>query len=37
MLVDPQGRLRGIYGSDADGFDEVYWRSRHVLREARAG
>lgn len=37
MLVDPQGRLRGYYGSDADGFDEIYWRSRHVLKEALAG
>ncbi len=34
MLVDPQGGLRGYYDSDAQGFDEVFWRSRHVLAEA---
>jgi protein SCO1/2 len=36
MLVDPQGALRGYYDSDPDGFDEVFWRSRHVLQEAQA-
>lgn len=35
MLVDPQGGLRGYYDSDARGFDEVFWRSRHVLQEAQ--
>jgi protein SCO1/2 len=35
MLVDARGELRGYYDSTAAGFDEVYWRSRHVLQEAR--
>jgi protein SCO1/2 len=35
MLVDPQGGLRGIYGTGDAGIDEVFWRSRHVLREAQ--
>jgi protein SCO1 len=35
LLVDPQGALRGVYGSDEAGFDEVFWRSRHVLQEAQ--
>jgi len=37
MLVDPKGRLRGYYGYGDEGLDEVYWRSRHVLDEARRG
>ena len=36
ILVDPHGAVRGFYDSDADGFDEVFWRSRHVLQEAAA-
>jgi protein SCO1/2 len=36
FLVDPSGRLRGRYGVDEAGFDEVYWRSRHVLDESAA-
>lgn len=35
MLVDAQGALRGVYGTDEAGFDEVFWRSRHVLQEAQ--
>jgi len=35
MLVDAQGALRGYYDSDPVGFDEVFWRARHVLQEAR--
>jgi protein SCO1/2 len=35
MLVDPDGGLRGYYDSDSEGFDEVFWRSRHVLAEAQ--
>ncbi|MGD9765327.1 MAG: SCO family protein [Candidatus Binatia bacterium] len=34
MLVDAKGTLRGYYRSDADGLDEIFWRARHVLREA---
>jgi protein SCO1/2 len=29
-LVDPEGNLRGIYGSDASGIDEIYNRAQHV-------
>ncbi len=36
ILVDSHGAVRGFYDSDADGFDEVFWRSRHVLQEAAA-
>lgn len=35
MLVDTQGGLRGIYGAREAGIDEVFWRSRHVLRDAQ--
>ena len=35
MLVDAQGALRGVYGTDEAGLDEVFWRSRHVLQEAQ--
>jgi protein SCO1/2 len=33
VLVDGEGRIRGYYGSDALGIDEVFHRSQHVLRE----
>jgi protein SCO1/2 len=35
MLVDTEGGLRGIYGVGDTGIDEVFWRSRHVLRDAQ--
>jgi protein SCO1/2 len=34
VLVDARGNLRGYYGTDELGLDEVFHRSRHVLREA---
>jgi protein SCO1 len=37
LLVDPAGRLRGYYDSDAMGLDEVFWRSKRVLETARSG
>ncbi len=35
VLVDPAGSIRGYYESDPMGVDEVFWRSQHVLKEAR--
>jgi hypothetical protein len=35
MLVDAEGGLRGTYGALDAGIDEVFWRSRHVLRDAQ--
>jgi len=35
VLVDGRGAIRGYYASDATGLDEVYHRSRHILRESR--
>jgi protein SCO1 len=35
VLVDGQGNIRGYYGSDEMGLDEVYNRAQHVLRQAR--
>jgi protein SCO1 len=35
VLVDWQGRIRGYYSIDELGLDEVYHRSRHVLREKK--
>ena len=35
VLVDRAGAIRGSYGSDASGLDEVFHRSRHVLAERR--
>lgn len=35
VLVDPQGGIRGYYGVDGEGLDEIYHRSRHVLNESR--
>jgi protein SCO1/2 len=36
FLVDENGRLRGRYGADELGLDEVFWRSRRVLDQAQA-
>jgi protein SCO1/2 len=35
VLVDGRGRIRGYYGSDETGLDEVFNRAQHVLREQR--
>jgi protein SCO1/2 len=36
-LVDPDGGVRGYYGIDEPGLDEIFHRSQHVLRDyARA-
>jgi len=35
VLVDGNGRIRGYYGTDEMGLDEVFNRAQHVLREAR--
>ncbi|MBN92570.1 MAG: hypothetical protein CL928_00635 [Deltaproteobacteria bacterium] len=35
FLVDPDGNIRGNYGSDELGLDEVYHRAQHVLRDYR--
>ncbi len=35
VLVDGAGRLRGYYGSDPAGVDEVFHRAQHVLAESR--
>jgi len=35
VLVDGAGRIRGYYGTDEMGLDEVYNRAQHVLREQR--
>lgn len=35
VLVDGSGRIRGYYGSDGLGLDEVYNRAQHVLRQER--
>ena len=35
VLVDGDGGIRGYYDSDADGLDEIYHRSQHILRESR--
>ncbi len=34
-LVGPGGGVRGYYGIDELGLDEIFHRSQHVLREAR--
>jgi protein SCO1/2 len=31
VIVDGRGRIRGHYGSDDEGIDEVFHRSKHVL------
>jgi cytochrome oxidase Cu insertion factor (SCO1/SenC/PrrC family) len=33
VLVDGSGRIRGYYGSDELGLDEVFNRAQHVLRQ----
>lgn len=33
VLVDPEGNVRGYFGADAAGRDEVFHRSRHVRDE----
>jgi protein SCO1/2 len=35
VLVDGSGRIRGYYGTDELGLDEVYNRAQHVLRQQR--
>lgn len=35
VLVDGSGRIRGYYGSDELGLDEVFNRAQHVLRQQR--
>lgn len=35
VLVDQQGGIRGYYDSDESGLDEIFHRSRQVLRERR--
>jgi len=35
VLVDGAGRIRGFYGTDTMGLDEIFHRSRHVLDEQR--
>ena len=35
IIVDGQGGIRGYYGSDESGLDEVFHRSRHVLKQQR--
>jgi protein SCO1/2 len=35
VLVDGLGRIRGYYGSDEMGLDEVFNRAQHVLRQER--
>lgn len=35
VLVDGRGNVRGYYGSDEMGLDEVFNRAQHVLRQAR--
>ena len=37
ILVDGQGNIRGYYDSDEEGVDEVFHRSRHVVREQKKG
>ena len=35
VLVDGDGQVRGFYSSDEDGLDEIFHRSRHVLKQQR--
>jgi protein SCO1/2 len=35
VLVDGDGGIRGYYDNDADGLDEIYHRSQHIVRESR--
>lgn len=34
VLIDQQGRIRGWYGADEMGLDEVYNRAQHVLAQS---
>jgi len=34
-IVDGQGGMRGFYGLDESGLDEIFHRSRHVLRDTK--
>lgn len=35
VLVDGEGRIRGYYGADEPGLDEVFNRAQHVLSQQR--
>jgi protein SCO1/2 len=35
VLVDGSGRIRGYYGTDEMGLDEVFNRAQHVLKQQR--
>lgn len=35
VLVDGSGRIRGYYGTDEMGLDEVFNRAQHVLKQER--
>jgi cytochrome oxidase Cu insertion factor (SCO1/SenC/PrrC family) len=35
VLVDGSGRIRGYYGTDDLGLDEVFNRAQHVLKQER--
>lgn len=35
VLVDGSGRVRGYYGTDEAGLDEVFHRAQHVLKQQR--
>lgn len=35
VLVDGSGRIRGYYGTDDTGLDEVFNRAQHVLKQER--
>lgn len=37
VIVDPAGGVRGYYGIDEQGLDEVFHRSTHVVRELKYG
>lgn len=34
-LIDAEGNIRGYYGSDEVGSDEIFHRSQHVIRQMR--
>jgi protein SCO1/2 len=36
VLIDPEGGIRGYYATDEMGLEEVFHRSRHVLRDSPA-
>jgi protein SCO1/2 len=35
VLVDGSGRIRGYYGTDESGLDEVFNRAQHVLKQQK--